>query len=68
MQRGSMRFDRSGISVKLIKDVTMIVQTVAPNVPTHIAGLCPALRGHPDKQFSQLEALTRVGNQNGSNL
>jgi hypothetical protein len=68
MLRGSMRFDRSDISVKLIKDVTMIVQTVAPNVPSQIAGLCPTLRRHADKQFSKLKALARVSNQNGSNL
>jgi hypothetical protein len=68
MLRSLMRFDRSDISIKLIKDVTMIVQTVAPNVPTHIAGLCPALRRHADKQFSKLKTLARVGHQDGSNL
>ncbi|MDA9488900.1 hypothetical protein XI08_06700 [Bradyrhizobium sp. CCBAU 11361] len=68
MLRGSMRFDRSDISVKLIKDVTMIVRSVAPNVPAQITGLCPALRGHTDKQFSKLMVLARMSNQNGGNF
>lgn len=68
MLRSAMRFDRSDISIELIEDVTMIVHTVAPNVPTQIAGLCPALGRHTDKQFSKLKTLARVGNQNGSDL
>lgn len=68
MLRGAMRFYRSDISVKLIKDVTMIVRSVAPNVPTQITGLCPAMRRKADKQFAKLKALARVSNQNGSNL
>ncbi len=63
-----MSFDRSDILIKLIKDVTMIVQTIAPNVPTQVVGLCPALRRHTDKQLSKLKALAGVSDQNSSNL
>src|SRR4051794_40592623 len=63
-----MRFDRRGVPVKLIKDVTMVVRTVAPDVPAQIAGFGPAMRRHTDEQCSELNALARVGNQNRSNL
>jgi|GEM_PF-6537997 len=68
MLRRAMRFDCGAISIELVKDVTMIVHTVAPDVPTQIAGLCPAMWRHTDKQFSKLETLAGVGDQNGSNL
>jgi len=38
MLRGAMWFDRSHISVELINDVTMVVRSVAPNVPAQITG------------------------------
>ncbi|MCP1767161.1 hypothetical protein M2202_004028 [Bradyrhizobium japonicum] len=63
-----MCFDRSDISVELIKDVTMIVRSVAPNVPTQITGLCPAMRRKADQKFSQLIAFAGVSNQKSSNL
>ncbi len=68
MLRRAMRFDCGAISIELVKDVTMIVHTVAPDVPTKIAGLCPAMWRHTNKQFSKLEAPAGVGDQNGSNL
>ena len=68
MLRGAMCFDRSHISVQLINDVTMIVRIVAPNVPTQIAGLCPAMRRQADQKFSQLNAFAWVSNQKSSDL